>query len=76
MTSFEFERKIIFHIHTTFFIFYLTFLHPQLEETRKELNESQAKAIKLASNEEWNTERFKIAQKSLKLKKLKLEVSY
>ena len=41
---------------------YLTFLHSQLEETRKELNESRAKAIKLASKEEWNTERFKIAQ--------------
>ena len=67
---------MIFHIPTTFVILHPTFLHPQLEETRKELNESQAKAIKLASNEEWNTEYFKIAQKSLKLKKLKLEVSY
>ena len=34
----------------------------QLEETRKELNEARAKAIKLASKEEWNTERFKLAQ--------------
>ena len=34
----------------------------QLEETRKELSEARAKAIKLASKEEWNTERFKLAQ--------------
>lgn len=34
----------------------------QLDKTRTELNKSRAKAIKLASNEEWNTERFKIAQ--------------
>ena len=66
---------MIFHIRSTFFILYLTFLHPQLEETRKEVKESQAKAIKLASKEEWNTERFPVQDSPKKLKKLKLEVS-
>ena len=39
------------------------------------MNESQAKAIKLASKEEWNTERFPVQDSPKKLKKLKLEVS-
>ena len=33
-----------------------------LDKTREELNETRAKAIKLASLEEWNTERFKLSQ--------------
>ena len=33
-----------------------------LDKTREELNETRGKAIKLASHEEWNTERFKLAQ--------------
>ena len=33
-----------------------------LDKTREELNETRAKAIKLASQEEWNTERFRLSQ--------------
>ena len=33
-----------------------------LDKTREELNETRGKAIKLASQEEWNTERFRLAQ--------------
>lgn len=37
-------------------------LNEALESARSELTESRNKVIKLTANEEWNTERFKIAQ--------------
>ena len=37
-------------------------LSESLENSRNELSEARSKTIKLAANEEWNTERFKIAQ--------------
>ena len=33
-----------------------------LDKTREDLNETRAKVIKLSSQEEWNTERFRLAQ--------------